>query len=101
MNLTTDLKQSTSILKSALFFANLFNDRHTVAGVLSPFVCVEPNLQASRDAACLSMMAMRGTIKGGVVEGPVTLDTALCLVGLSNVSLSVFAGKVNVLFACF
>jgi phosphate butyryltransferase len=47
------------------------------AAVLAAVEMVNPDMPATIDAACLTLMAERGQIKGGRVDGPLALDNAI------------------------
>ena len=47
------------------------------AAVLSAVETVNPAIVSTLDAACLSLMAQRGQIRGAIVDGPLAFDNAI------------------------
>jgi phosphate butyryltransferase len=100
LNIVPDLKQKQDIVQNVInFVKNLGVDKPIVA-ILSPVETVNPSIQETLDAACLSKMADRGTIKGGRVEGPLALDNALFPEAAERKGIkSPYAGHADILVA--
>lgn len=74
-----NLEQKMAIIKNTKpLFTCLGIDTPKVA-VLAAVEIVNPKMQATVDAACLSKMADRGQIKGFIVDGPLAYDVAIDL----------------------
>lgn len=77
MNIAPDLEQKALIVQNAvLAMQKLGIDKPKVA-VLAAVETVNPQMQATIDAACLSKMSQRGQIKDAIIDGPLALDNAI------------------------
>lgn len=77
MNINPDLNQKGQILQNAIDFALQTGIEVPKAAVLAAVENVNPAMQATLDAASLTVMGLREQIKGGIVEGPLALDNAI------------------------
>ncbi|MDM5315974.1 phosphate butyryltransferase [Fictibacillus sp. b24] len=77
MNIEPDLNQKAQILQNAIDFAAQTGIEVPKAAVLAAVENVNPAMQATLDAASLTVMSLREQIKGGIVEGPLALDNAI------------------------
>ncbi|GGB51052.1 phosphate butyryltransferase [Fictibacillus barbaricus] len=77
MNINPDLNQKGQILQNAIDFALQTGIEMPKAAVLAAVENVNPAMQATLDAASLTIMGLREQIKGGIVEGPLALDNAI------------------------
>ncbi|KZE66361.1 phosphate butyryltransferase [Fictibacillus phosphorivorans] len=77
MNIEPDLNQKAQILQNAIDFAIQTGVKEPKAAVLAAVETVNPAMQATLDAASLSVMGFREQIRGGIVEGPLALDNAI------------------------
>jgi phosphate butyryltransferase len=77
MNIAPDLKQKAQILQNAIDFVRQTGITDPKAAVLSAVETVNPAMQATLDAASLTVMSLRNQISGGIVEGPFALDNAI------------------------
>ncbi len=77
LNICPSLQEKAVILENAVeLFQSLGVDKPKVA-VLSAVEQVNPDIPSTLDAALLAQMALRGQIKGAVVDGPLALDLAV------------------------
>jgi phosphate butyryltransferase len=77
MNITPDLSQKTQIIENAVSVASSIGVSSPKVAPLAAVEVVNPAMQATLDAASLTMMNQRGQIKGCVVDGPLALDNAI------------------------
>jgi phosphate butyryltransferase len=100
LNIVPDLKQKQDIVQNVINFVKNMGIEKPVVAILSPVETVNPSMPETIDAACLSKMAERGTIKGGRVEGPLALDNALFADAAERKGIkSPYAGNADVLVA--
>ena len=72
-----DLKQKIAIANYLIRTAHALGLDNPKVAVLAATEQVLPGMQACVDAALISKMAERGQLKGGVVDGPLSMDLAL------------------------
>jgi phosphate butyryltransferase len=77
MNINPDLHQKAQILQNAIDFVLQTGVEQPKAAVLAAVENVNPAMQATLDAASLTVMNLRKQITGGLVEGPLALDNAI------------------------
>jgi len=77
MNISPDLKQKAQIIQNAIYFAHSLGIEKPKVAALGAIELVNPDMQATIDAACLSKMSERGQIVGGIVDGPLGFDNAI------------------------
>jgi phosphate butyryltransferase len=76
-NIAPDFNEKIAIIKNAVdMFHHLGNTNPKVA-ILTAVESVNPKMQATVDAAMLTMMNKRGQIKGCVIDGPLAFDNAI------------------------
>ncbi len=100
MNITPNISEKISILRNAVeLFHKLGVDQPKV-GIIGAVEVVNPRMEATTDAALLSMMNKRGQIKGCFVDGPLALDNAVSkdAAKLKNIESTV-AGDVDIILA--
>jgi phosphate butyryltransferase len=79
MNIDPDLQQKEQIIVNAVDIARAIGiDRPKVAALAAVEV-VNPAMQATIDAASLTIMNKRGQIKNCIIDGPLALDNAISL----------------------
>jgi phosphate butyryltransferase len=79
MNVAPDLEQKSAILLNAVYVAQVFGITEPKVAVMAAVELVNPNMQATLDAAALGTMADRAQFSPGcVVDGPFALDNAIC-----------------------
>ena len=77
LNIAPTLAAKREIVQNAIEFAQALGIAAPNVAILSAVEGVTPALPATGDAAALAKMATQGLITGGIVEGPLTADTAL------------------------
>lgn len=77
MNIAPNLEQKVQIMQNVINFCHCLEINHPKIAVLAAVEVVNPDMQATVDAACLSKMAERGQIVGGIVDGPLAFDNAI------------------------
>ena len=77
MNVKPDLTQKSQILDNAIQFAWSIGISMPKAAVLASVETVNPQMQDTLDAACLTVMGQRGQFsKPALVDGPLAFDNA-------------------------
>ncbi|HEX5864028.1 MAG TPA: bifunctional enoyl-CoA hydratase/phosphate acetyltransferase [Casimicrobiaceae bacterium] len=98
LNIAPTLAAKRDIVQNAIHFAHALGITAPQVAVLSAVEGVTPALPATADAAALSKMAAQGMITGGVVDGPLTADSAISLASArANGIESKVAGNADVL----
>jgi phosphotransacetylase len=98
LNIAPTLAAKRDIVQNAIEFAHALGIAAPQVAVLSAVEGVTPALPATGDAAALVKMAAQGVIKGGVVEGPLTPDSAMSVAAArANGVDSKIAGNADVL----
>ena len=77
MNIAPDFEQKAQIAVNAIGLARLFGISEPKVAALAGVELVNPKMQATTDAAILSLMSIRGQFEHGKVEGPLALDIAV------------------------
>ena len=77
LNIAPDLREKTDIVKNAVEVARALGVTTPRVAVLAAVEDVNPAMQATIDAACLSKMADRGVFGDALVDGPLALDNIL------------------------
>ena len=98
MNIAPDFADKAQIARNAIDLAILLGVAEPKVAVLAAVELVNPRMQATQDAAILSLMSHRGQFERGVVEGPFALDNAIS-VGAARVKRIVHpvAGHADIL----
>lgn len=98
MNIAPDLAQKRAILDNAINFAWSLGIENPRAAVLASIESVNPNMQDTLDAACLTQMGRRGQFsRPAVVDGPLAFDNAYSLKAAQLKGLeSPVAGKADI-----
>jgi phosphate acetyltransferase len=100
LNIAPTLAAKRDIVQNAIDFAHALGIPVPLVAVLSAVQGVTPALPATADAAALAKMALQGMITGGVVDGPLTADSALSAsAARANGIESKVAGAADVLIA--
>ena len=76
-NTYPDLKQKVQIINNSVMVAKACGIQNPKVAPVCAVEVVNPDMQATVDAALLSKMSDRGQIKGCIVDGPLALDNAL------------------------
>lgn len=99
MNLEPDLKQKEQIIVNAVEVANSIGIEIPKVAAITAVEVVNPSMQATVDAASLTMMNKRGQIKGCIIDGPLALDNAVSLTAAEQKGISSeVAGQADILF---
>lgn len=98
MNISPDFEQKAGIAANAIGLASALGIESPKVAVLAAVELVNPKMQATQDAAILSLMSLRGQFDEGVVQGPFAFDNAVSemaaqIKGIENP----VAGKADVL----
>lgn len=72
-----DIKTKAELIRNAVFVAKRLGIEMPRVAALAAVEVVNPDMQATVDAAALSVMNRRGQIKDCIVDGPLALDIAL------------------------
>lgn len=77
VNIEPDLAAKRDICQNAIDLARWLGIDPPRVAVLAAVETVNPRMRSTLDAAALSVMALRGQITGGLVEGPFAFDNAI------------------------
>ncbi|TWT09164.1 phosphate butyryltransferase [Planomicrobium sp. CPCC 101079] len=77
MNIAPDLQQKAQIIQNAVRIARSVGVEKPIVAPLAAVEVVNPNMQATLDAAALTAMNRRGQITDCIVDGPLALDNAI------------------------
>jgi len=77
ININPNLEQKAQIIQNAIYYAHSMGIEKPKVAALSALELVNPDMQATIDAACLAKMSERGQIVGGIVDGPLSFDDAI------------------------
>ncbi len=98
VNVSPNLLGKADILRNAIDLAHLLKIAEPKVAILAAVETVNPDMQATLDAAALCKMADRGQITGGVVDGPLAFDNAISLVAARTKGIkSAVAGQADIL----
>jgi len=78
MSISPDLKQKAQIIQNAIYYAHSMGIEKPKVAAIAALELVNPDMPATIDAACLAKMSERGQIVGGIVDGPLGFDNAIC-----------------------
>lgn len=77
INIRPTLSEKADIVQNAITLARIMGVDLPKVAVLSALEMVNPAIPSTIDAAALCMMAQRGQIEGGVLDGPLAFDSAV------------------------
>jgi phosphate acetyltransferase len=77
INIAPNLDQKRDILQNAVDFMHGVGVAEPLVAVLAAVETVNSQMQATLDAAALTVMAQRGQITGAKVDGPLAFDNAV------------------------
>lgn len=77
MNIAPNFEEKAKIITNAIGLARLFGVEQPKVAALAGVELVNPKMQATQDAAVLSLMSYRGQFEHGMVEGPLAMDIAV------------------------
>jgi phosphate butyryltransferase len=98
MNIAPTLQQKALIIENSVEVARKVGISIPKVAVLSAVEVVNPAMQATIDAAALTMMNVRGQIKNCLIDGPLALDNAVSMEAAEHKGLNgVVAGNADIL----
>lgn len=98
MNIAPDLQQKVQIVKNAVALAKAIGIETPKIAPIAAVEEVNPAMQATLDAAALTMMNRRGQIKGCLIDGPLALDNAISALAAEHKGIqSEVAGEADIL----
>lgn len=77
INIYPDLMVKRDIIQNAIDLAHALGLANPKVAILSAVETVTPTIRSTVDAAALCMMANRGQITGGTLDGPLAFDNAI------------------------
>lgn len=77
INITPDLKQKADIIQNAVTVCRSLGIDKPKVAVVAAVETVNPAMQATLDAAALTLMSQRGQLKNCIVDGPLGMDNAI------------------------
>ena len=98
MNIAPNLNDKTGIINNSVSFLNKIGIKMPKVAVIAAIETVNENMQATIDAAMLSIMNRRGQIKGCIIDGPLAFDNAVSFESASHKKIeSAVAGDADLL----
>lgn len=98
MNLEPDLQQKEQIIVNAVNIARAIGIDMPKVAALAAVETINPAMQATIDAASLTLMNKRGQIKDCLIDGPLALDNAISLEAAKHKGIdSDIAGQADIL----
>ncbi len=98
MNIAPDLEQKAQIVKNAVSLAHSIGIENPKVAPLAAVEVVNPAMQATLDAAALTLMNKRGQITGCTIDGPLALDNAVSSLAAEHKGIhSEVAGNADIL----
>ncbi|MBM7604572.1 phosphate butyryltransferase [Metabacillus crassostreae] len=99
MNIAPDLSQKEQIINNSVEVARAIGIAQPKVAVITAVETINQSMQATIDAAALTIMNKRGQIKNCLIDGPLALDNAISLdaAELKGISSPV-AGQADILF---
>jgi phosphotransacetylase len=77
INIVPELEDKIHIVQNAIDLAIALGIKQPKVALLSAVETVNPKIKSTLDSAALCKMADRGQITGGVLDGPLSFDTAI------------------------
>jgi len=77
INIAPTLEDKADIVQNAIDLARSFGVERPKVAILAAVETVTSKMPATLDAAALCMMAARGQIEGGLLDGPLAFDNAI------------------------
>ena len=98
MNIAPNLEQKVQIIKNTVALAKSVGIEMPKVAVIAAVEAVNPDMQATLDAAALTVMNRRGQISDCIVDGPLGLDNAISELAAEHKGIiSDVAGKADIL----
>ena len=79
VNIAPTVREKADIVQNAIELAHVLGVPEPKVAILAAVETVNPDMQATVDAAMLCKMADRGQITGGLIDGPLAFDNAINL----------------------
>jgi phosphotransacetylase len=79
VNIAPTVREKADIVQNAIELAHVLGVPEPKVAILAAVETVNPDMQATVDAAMLCKMADRGQITGGLIDGPLAFDNAVNL----------------------
>ncbi|MFD2214097.1 phosphate butyryltransferase [Metabacillus endolithicus] len=99
MNIAPDLHQKEQIIVNSVQVAQSIGIKLPKVAAIAAIEGINPSMQATLDAASLTMMNKRGQIKDCIIDGPLALDNAISLSAAEHKGItSEVAGQADILF---
>ena len=77
VNIAPTIRDKVDIVQNAIDLAHVLGVPQPKVAILAAVETVNPEMQATIDAAMLCKMADRGQITGGLIDGPLAFDSAI------------------------
>lgn len=98
MNIAPNLEQKAQIISNAAALARAIGIENPKVAPIAAVEVVNPAMQATVDAAALTVMNQRGQIPGCIVDGPLGLDNAVSTLAAEHKGIhSDVAGRADIL----
>lgn len=98
MNIAPDLEQKAQIVNNAVTIAKKIGVSVPKVAPIAAVEVINPAMQATLDAAALTVMNKRGQIKGCIIDGPLALDNAISKFAAEHKGISSeVAGQADIL----
>jgi phosphate acetyltransferase len=98
VNVTPTLEQKRDICQNAIDLLHLLGIEQPRVAVLAAVETVNPRMPTTLDAAALTVMALRGQIRGALVDGPLAFDNAISFAAAKTKGIvSAVAGQADIL----
>lgn len=99
-NIAPDLNEKVEILKNAINAFHRFGVENPKIGLLAAVEVVNPKMEATIDAALITMMNKRGQIKGATIDGPLAFDNIVSIEAAEHKGIvSSVAGDADLIMA--
>ncbi|RBW70621.1 phosphate butyryltransferase [Bacillus taeanensis] len=79
MNIAPDLDTKVEIIRNGVAVARALGVEMPRVAPIAAVEVINPNMQATLDAAALTVMNQRGQIKNCIIDGPLALDNAVSM----------------------
>ena len=98
MNIAPDLDEKAQMIRNAAALARAIGIEYPKVAPIAAVEVVNPAMQATIDAAALTIMNKRGQITGCIVDGPLALDNAVSALAAEHKGIhSEVAGRADIL----
>ncbi len=98
MNIAPDLEEKAQMIRNAAAIARAIGIEYPKVAPIAAVEVVNPAMQATIDAAALTIMNKRGQITGCIVDGPLALDNAVSTLAAEHKGIhSEVAGRADIL----